>query len=246
MKVAIITPYFKESDSTLERCHASVLNQTYPNIHHIMIADGHPSAWCEERSGSYLSKMKLEHITFPKSHNDAGATPRALGALSAFSRGFDAVAFLDADNWYEPDHIEIMVDKMKTENLGAVVATRTIYSTECKFMYVDLIESKIENTVDTNCWLLNKSLYKFMPAWITDKPNHLISDMIFCKVLKANKITMAQVSKPTVCYVSNWGWHYEQAKLPIPIDAVWLAKESNGDHIKVTEQQKLKLLKELK
>jgi glycosyltransferase involved in cell wall biosynthesis len=233
MKVAVVTPYFKESDEKLERCHDSVLSQTYSNIKHIMVADGHPSSWT---SGKYI-----EHLTLPVSHNDIGATPRALGALSAFSRGYDAVAFLDADNWYERNHIEIMVDKMLNENLDAVAATRSIYSLDHKFLYIDTFESKIENTVDTNCWLLSKKTYKFMPAWITDPPNHLINDMIFCKVLKANKISMAETNQATVCYVSNWGWHFEQAKLPIPLDAVWLARDSQGNHIKVTEQQKREL-----
>jgi hypothetical protein len=108
-------------------------------------------------------------------------------------------------------------------------------------MYVDNVESRIDNSVDTNCWLLSKKTFKFMPAWITDEANHLISDMIFCKVLKANKVSMAETNEATVYYTSNWGWHYQQANLPIPLDAVWLAKDSHGNHIKVTEKEKREL-----
>lgn len=233
MKIAVITPYINESTDILSRCHDSVMNQTYLNVSHIMVADGHPSAW--------TGGKRIEHITLPISHHDAGATPRALGALSAFSRGYDAVAFLDADNWYQPEHIKIMVDKMTSDNLDAVVATRNIFSLDGKFMYTDTIESNIANTVDTNCWLLSKKTFKFMPAWITDPANHLISDMVFCKVLKANKVSMAETGKSTVNYTSNWGWHYEQLKLPIPIDAVWLARDSQGNHIKITEKEKREL-----
>jgi hypothetical protein len=98
MRVAVVTPYYNETDQQLERCIESVVDQSYRDVTHVMVADGLPREW--QPTG-----RQFEHIMLPHSHADAGATPRSIGALSAFSREFDAVAFLYSDNWYEPNHI---------------------------------------------------------------------------------------------------------------------------------------------
>ena len=230
MKVAIVTPYYKESTDILKRCHASVLAQTYKDITHIMVADGNPHPWC--------TKQQLEHMVLPKSHGDAGATPRALGALSAFSRGFDAVAFLDADNWFEPPHIQVMIDTMIADKADAIVATRTIHAVDGSPMYVDTIESTGRTFVDTNCWFLHKRTAMLMGFWITDPANHLISDKIFYNAIRQAKVPVGRADQPTVAYVTKWGWHYQQAGRPIPPEAVWMAKDQHGNHIQITEKDK--------
>lgn len=230
MKVAVITPYYNEPVGILTRCHNSVLRQTYKDITHIMVADGNPNLWCDEQ--------KIEHMILPVSHNDTGATPRALGALSAFSRGFDAIAFLDADNWFEPDHIQLMVDTMIEDKADAIVATRTIHALNGDPMYVDTIESTGRAFVDTNCWFLHKKTAMLMAFWITTPDNHLISDRIFYSAVKQAKVIVGRADKPTVAYVTKWGWHYEYAKIPIPPEAVWMSKDQNGNCITIQEKNK--------
>ena len=44
MKVAVITPYYDEPDSILDRCIDSVLQQD-ANVIHIKIADGYAKSW---------------------------------------------------------------------------------------------------------------------------------------------------------------------------------------------------------
>ncbi len=96
-RVAVITPYCREPSNVLQNCHESVCRQTFPCTH-LMVADGLP---CAE-----IAHWEVEHLTLPGPHHDVGNTARGLGALSAMNRGYDAIAFLDADNWYYPDHIE--------------------------------------------------------------------------------------------------------------------------------------------
>jgi len=230
MKVAVITPYYNEPTEILKRCHNSVQAQKYKDITHIMVADGNPHPWC--------NKQKIEHYILPKSHDDAGATPRALGAMSAFSRGFDAVAFLDADNWFEPNHIQVMVDKMLTENVAAIAATRTIHAIDGKVMYVDDIESIAETFVDTNCWFLHKKTAMLMAFWITDPRNHLISDKIFFQALKQANVNISISLVPTVAYVTRWGWHYQRIGMPIPPEAVWMTMGQFGNHITIMEKDR--------
>jgi cellulose synthase/poly-beta-1,6-N-acetylglucosamine synthase-like glycosyltransferase len=230
MKIAVVTPYYKEPINVLKRCHRSVLTQTYKDITHIMVADGNPEPW--------VSKQKIEHIILPASHNDAGATPRALGAMSAFSRGYDAIAFLDADNWYEPLHIQLMVEAMAEYNVDAVIATRTIHHVNGNSMYVDTIESTGRTFVDTNCWFMHKKTAKLMAFWITDPSQHLISDKIFFQAIKQSGISIAKIEQPTVAYVTKWGWHYERAGLPIPSESIWMAQDQHGNYITIKEKNK--------
>jgi hypothetical protein len=96
MRVAIVTAYCKEPDSTLERCRNSVVKQvsrTGCAIHQFMIADRHPQ--------EIIDGWDATHFRIPP-QRDCGDTPRVIGAMLAVSAGFDALAFLDADNWTPP------------------------------------------------------------------------------------------------------------------------------------------------
>lgn len=229
MRVAVVTPYYNETDQQLERCMDSVAKQTHRGITHIMVADGLPKTW---------SKDHLEHVILAHSHDDAGATPRAIGALSAFSRGFDAVSFLDADNWYEPTHVELMVDLMRKSNVDAVAATRTIYALDGSPLYVDRIESNVDNMVDTNCMFLSRSTIYLMPFWITPPSHRMVSDRFFWESAIANGIKVARCDVPTVSYVTKWAWHYHHAGVPIPDDSVWMDRDTQGNYKKIKNKDR--------
>ena len=100
LKIAVVTPYNKENDDILRQCHVSVLRQSYPCTH-ILVADGHPK--------SLFDEPKTMHVILPQANGDMGNTPRAIGGILADAYGFDAVAYLDADNWYDPSHIEGLI-----------------------------------------------------------------------------------------------------------------------------------------
>lgn len=220
MKVAVVTPYYKESTDQLTRCLHSVSNQTY-NATHILVSDGHPV--------KFANFQNLEQIHLPHSHADAGATPRAIGALSAFSRGYDAVAFLDADNWYNTTHIEHMVRTITTSGADAVVATRTIYSLDGVKMYDDRVESNGDNMVDTNCMFLSNRLSHFMGFWITTPKHKMVSDRVFWQACEANGVKTVRCETPTVAYATKWAWHYQFAGVPIPDNAVWMEQDREGN-----------------
>lgn len=231
MRVAVVTPYYNETDLQLERCINSVAAQSYHDVTHIMIADGSPRDWQPRRN-------RFEHIVLPHSHDDAGATPRAIGALSAFSRQFDAVSFLDADNWYDPAHISVMVDCMTRERVDAVAATRTICSLDGSVLYVDRIESNVDNMVDTNCMFLSKSTMYFLPFWVTPPSHRLVSDRFFWESATLNGMKVARSDLPTVSYVTKWAWHYHHAGVPIPDDAVWMDRDAQGNYRQIKNKDR--------
>lgn len=188
-----------------------------------MVADGNPHPWCHQQD--------LDHMVMP-CHADAGATPRALGALSAFARGFDAVAFLDADNWYDPDHIQCMVDAVG--DAGGVIATRRIHGLDGTALYPDTWESNGVDHVDTNCWFLTRQAMHLMSHWIVAKGMRLWSDRIFWDAVKRSGIRLVKHEKPTVAYVTKWAAHYINAGVEPPPDSVWISKDAAGGltHIK--------------
>jgi len=231
MKIAVVTPYFKESEDLIQRCFNSVKNQTYQNITHFFVSDGYPSRLL-------YANLNIEHIQLPKSHNDAGATPRALGALSAFSQGYDAVAFLDVDNWFMPNHIEKMVELMQSSKCDIVSATRKIYSRNNELLYVDK-ESNGLDFCDTNCMFLNRKIMQIIPFWITAPEYRMVSDRAFWHVCIENKISKIHCTEPTVCYSTKWAVHYQIAGVPIPDDSVWMTMD-NKTYTTITNKERNK------
>lgn len=230
MRVAVITPYYKESLDVLIRCRDSVRTQTYKDTTHIIVADGHSNAMCKG--------WNVEHFELPQSHNDAGATPRALAAISAFSRGYDAVAFLDADNWYDSDHIETMVDACKKHNAAGAIATRRIHAQDCSELYVDEIESNGENMVDTNTMFLTRQTLHLMTYWVVEPGQRLWSDRYFWNAIVQSKLSIVRSLKPTVAYVTKWAWHYQHAGVEPPPESVWIDKDIAGNLIHVMHKNR--------
>ena len=221
MKVAIITPYYKEPVAILKRCHRSVLDQTYSNVTHIMVADGHKKSICGD--------WTVEHMILPASHHDAGATPRAIAAISAFSRGYDAVGFIDADNWIDSNHVTKMLETIKTADAQAVIATRRIHAVDGRELYVDRVESNGSNMVDTNCMFLTRDLLHLMSYWVVEPGKQLWSDRYFWSAVQKSGARIASCLEPTVAYCSKWAWHYQYAGEVPPPDSVWINQDEAGN-----------------
>lgn len=225
MKVAIITPYHSEPLGTIKRCHDSVRNQVGVHSRHMLVADGNPRV--------EIDGWDADHYRLPTRHDDAGATPRALGALSAFSLGYDAVMFLDADNWYYSNHAQVLMEILSDSGADAVIATRNIHKPDGTFMYTDRIESNGENMIDTNTWLLTPKARDLLGKWIVDPGQRLWSDRHFAKAMLDGGMRIARSHEPTVAYATKWAWHYQHAGMPIPADAVWIDKDDDGNLIHV-------------
>ncbi len=221
MKVAVVTPYYQEDPSILLRCYASVRQQDYPNINHIFVADGSPSESVATLSG-------VEHLILPMRHADAGATPRAIGAMSAFSRGYDAVAFLDADNTYNSSHLSTMVSLLN-DGSHVVAATRNICTTTGEIMYVDHVESNGEDFCDTNCLFLGKAVLHLLTYWVTEPEARLWSDRQFWAAVRQSGARIKRSLSPTVNYNSKWAWHYQHAGRTPPVGSVWISRDTNGN-----------------
>jgi hypothetical protein len=148
-----------------------------------------------------------------------------------FSRGFDAVAFLDADNTYQPDHLSTMASVMVRSGTGVVSATRNICTTSGENLYVDTIESTGTDFCDTNCMFLGRSALHLLTYWITEPAARLWSDRRFWSAIISSNISRAHCPHPTVNYHSRWAWHYQQAGRTPPGDSVWINVDGKGNLI---------------
>lgn len=221
MNIFVVTPYFSENQSVLLRCYSSVKNQNYKDLKHIFVADGNSSEYID-------SLDDVIHIKLPARYNDTGASPRAIGALSAFAYGADAVAFLDADNTYQTNHINVMTSYMNSHAADVVTATRAICDKNGSLLYIDTIESNGLDFCDTNCYLIKRTCMHMMSYWIVDERQRLWSDRHFWHAIKNSTAKIVNSSTPTVNYHSKWAWHYQQAGVTIPSDAVWIEINNNA------------------
>jgi glycosyltransferase involved in cell wall biosynthesis len=206
-KVAVITPYYKEELELLEQCHHSVQNQTYPCLH-VMVADG--------VARKELENWDIHHIALPQSHNDIGSTPRLIGSVHAIGLGLDAVAILDADNWYEPEHIEELVSAMVQRGAAFASSGRMLWSLDGYAMGSCPLTNP-KNFIDTNCMLFGRAAFHLLHHWVLMPDyGHLIGDRIVYHYVRRSGLPRVHVPDPTVNYRCGKPGLYQQLGEPVP------------------------------
>lgn len=216
MKVAVITPYYKESDALLLRCIRSVSAQTHGDIRHYFVADGFP------RPGLTGGVENLLAIDLPVAHADYGCTPRGVGAMCALNEGADIVCFLDADNHYEPHHVASLVNVYEQAirqgtALDAVFSYRHCFLPGHEHLRLEDPEDLARTHVDTSCVSFARSAAFMWSLWgLIPRSWTPICDRVIFDFAKLNQLKAAWTGLHTVLYESNWRRHYQLAGLPVP------------------------------
>jgi hypothetical protein len=174
-----------------------------------LVADGHPKQIFE-------TSNRVLHVSLPKGNGDYGNTPRALAGLLAGSYGFDAVAFLDGDNWYEPDHIEKMTAVFQQTRAPLVSCKRTFRHLDGSVLHVTESAEDRFLHVDTNCWLVNRSAFSLFPAFRVPKQCGIIGDRVFFKKAQLERFPITQTNLRTVNYRTKYPDHYQKAGVALP------------------------------
>lgn len=223
MQIAVVTPVYRTPPVWLEQCLASVAHQTIPCTHFV-VSDGDDVVDLSQRPG-------VEFLRLPSPHADCGNAARAIGSVSAVVRGFDAIAYLDADNWFAVDHLARLVELQA--NSGAAVCT-------CARNLVDLDghllgrcpEVDGETFVDTSCLFLTRHAFDVLVAWYS-MPRVLapIGDRLVWQTILAHKLPRAHVPVPTVNYRTSYAAHYTRFGKAPPAGAkqLLIAVMPNGD-----------------
>lgn len=198
MKYAIVSPYYKENVALLERCIASVQRQSI-QADHLFIADGHAQDW--------IDAQPVRHIRLDRSHGDYGNTPRGVGAMLAIAEQYDGIGLLDADNWLEPNHIEVCLNTFKTASVRGkvdyVIAKRQLCRPDESI--INAPDEPTAEHVDTNCFFFLPDSYHIVPFFGT-MPKELSSvcDRIFYQAVRSRGLQAAVSDTVTVNYHCLW------------------------------------------
>lgn len=216
--IAVVTPFCRESEAHLRACVDSVARQSVA-CHHVLVSDGAPEpidalarAWVRE-GGDRRSYVRL-----PVPHADYGDTPRLLGTLSAFRRGFGAVLWLDGDNFYREDHVASLAGLQAATGAEVCTSTRML----CDAAGAPLgpcPETSPAAFIDTSAYLVTPSpgvvaalsVFTTMPA-----SSHAFGDRVFFAELERLGVTRRHSYLPTLFYRTTYAAHYAYFGLEPP------------------------------
>ncbi|KFI69640.1 glycosyltransferase family 2 protein [Bifidobacterium merycicum] len=113
MKVSIIVPVYNV-EAYLDRCLSSVVKQTYRDLDIIVVDDGSTDA-CPGKCDEWAGHDERVRVVHKKNGGLSSARNAGLDTMTG-----ELVAFVDSDDWIEPDMIERMV-RWKNEHHADIV-----------------------------------------------------------------------------------------------------------------------------
>lgn len=226
MKIAVVVPFCTEPAEWLQVCFDSVLAQRTPAQ---IIAVGDGAKLSEKKMSDAVPLYKL--IELPAAHDDGGAAARCIGAIEAITSGFDAVAFLDADNWFAPEHLSEMV-RLHSET-GAPLCTGTL-----SIMRIDGSaweglrgESDGEKHADTNTLFLTREAFPLLLNWAL-VPRQLVNicDRPWWQLAKSSGYKRAHLELATVFYRNRYAQQYRLRGEKVPDRSKELPELKSGTY----------------
>ncbi len=199
-KIAVVTPYYRESLHELLLAHQSVLAQDIA-VTHIMVADGHPNP--------AVAAWDAQHVVLPAAHRDAGNFARGVGALHAFQGGAEGVCFLDADNWLEPNHVSSLFGAILRDGADVGVSRRALRRLDGSVLDPLDPESDGLRFADTGTVMLRRTAVAIAALWTT-LPVELsgAGDQFIWAAVNNRGLKIARTDIPTMNYKTKWAVHY--------------------------------------
>jgi len=177
-RIMVITP--TTGKDTLQKAIDSVANQTIETWHLVVLDGGQvnvdgikvPPNW----NGNMMTLYDNVGGNGWYGHRVYAAMPLMVNA--------DYILFLDEDNWFEPNHVETMIKKIKSKDLMWSYSLRKIYDERGQYVCDDDCEAlgrypafydHTINFVDTNCYCFRREYlvniaHAFYGQWGADRP----------------------------------------------------------------------------
>ena len=205
--VAIITPTIGKD--TLKRCVESVNKQTFKNIKHHIVIDG--TTFADGVIESIRAAVgddwsQIYTSTLSENVGANGWYGHRVYAAYSFLFNADAVCFLDEDNWFEPDHIEYLVNTISDKNLDWSFSFRKIFDKDGNYLFEDNCESlgihpaymnEQVYHIDTSSYMVRKDVaVRIGGAWY----GQWGADRQYFNVLKNHFPEFAPSKKYSLCY----------------------------------------------
>jgi glycosyltransferase involved in cell wall biosynthesis len=173
-RIMVITP--TTGKSTVNKAIESVVNQTI-ETEHLIVCDGY-----EAFEKQHF--VENTHIILPENVGGDGWYGHRVYAGMPLMVNADYILFLDEDNWFEPNHVETMINKIKSKDLMWAYSLRRICDESGQYVCDDDCESlgryptfydHALNFVDTNCYCFRREYlvtvaHSFYGQWGADRP----------------------------------------------------------------------------
>lgn len=160
--ISIILPVYN-AEKYIERALKSLINQSYKNIEILCIDDG-----SKDNSYNIIKEFKDERIKLFRQENSGPAKARNVGLSN--SKG-EYIMFCDADDWYETNMCELMLETIIKQNVDFVI---------CGCNIVDTYNTSIRSKEEFNYFKLkfngycNIGIYEFL----------MLNSMLWNKIFK--------------------------------------------------------------
>jgi GT2 family glycosyltransferase len=168
--VTVITPTI--GSPKLLDAIASVATQTY-KCKHLIVIDG-PDFVDEVMSIINIANMmdpkpNIQVIISPENTGKTGGNFYGHRIYAAYPHliNSDYILFLDEDNWYDPNHVQSLIETIESKNLDFSFSLRKIFNPERTYL------------LDDNCESLGKWPI-FMSRHSPHGPQYLIDTSSFC------------------------------------------------------------------
>ena len=208
--ISIILPVYN-AEKYIERALKSLINQSYKNIEVLCIDDG-----SKDNSYNIIKEFKDEKIKLFRQENSGPAKARNVGLSN--SKG-EYIMFCDADDWYEPNMCELMLETIIKQNVDFVICDSNIINTHSsnirrkgEFDYLKLklngyysINSCKFMTINSMLWnkifkknIIDKYDIKFIDGYEHDDSNFFFKYLSCCNNFYAlnEKLYNYEISNP--------------------------------------------------
>lgn len=134
--VTVITPTIGKPE--LADAIMSIRSQTYPTKHLVVVDGGKffEKVW---DLGVDLDNCQL--VESPENTGENGFYGHRIYAAYPHLLNSDYILFLDEDNWYEPNHVETLIETIEQKNLDFAFSLRKIHDKNGKYLIDDNCES---------------------------------------------------------------------------------------------------------
>ena len=130
----------------------------------------------------------------------------------AASQGYEPIFFLDADNWFKPNHVELALTLHRNDpSIDVVISGRIIVLDDGTILNTTP-EDVGQHFADTSTLGLFKRAYRSIALW-TLMPNELapICDRVIYECLKKLPLKLHWHEERTVIFESHYANHYRLA-----------------------------------
>lgn len=205
--ISIIIPTYRRNKKMIQRAIESILNQTYKNYEILIIDDNNKNdEYYNETKKCEEEYMKFDNIKFLYHEENKGANGARNTGIE--NSKYKILAFLDSDDEWEEEYLEIMIDRLENSGAGLcysgyyIINPKNVEKVNCNGPEGNIFEKEIilDRISPTSCVIIRKECTEKTGKFDNELPARQDFDM-WVRITKEYKV--ATVNKPLVKVYRN-------------------------------------------